>query len=153
MCSAQAHDIGQSAIGMQGLTSSKVQLKCKAWLLRGYMYRTKHRNGICWITLFRNVSLVEIIVQRTSKCTVWCLLFRVHLCYCWSVWLRSFTPWGHACVHVWCQERFVVLYYVWQEGTMVMVIFRSFWLSISVCLITFSIRGSCWHLSFWVWGQ
>jgi len=25
-------------------------------MLRGYMYRTKHRNGICRITLFSNVS-------------------------------------------------------------------------------------------------
>ena len=33
-------------------------------MLRGYMYRTKHRNGICRITLFSNVSLVSNVIRQ-----------------------------------------------------------------------------------------
>jgi len=41
------------------------------WLLRGYMYRTKHRNGICQITLFSNVSLASpAYCTRQGKTTL-----------------------------------------------------------------------------------
>jgi len=41
-------------------------------LLRGYMYRTKHRNGICRITLFSNVS--TLVAQYT------CTLVAQYIC-------------------------------------------------------------------------
>jgi len=66
-----AQQEGSTCVGTasnQGTTSAhapptllmrELHVQGKGGVLRGYMYRTKHINGICRITLFSNVSLAS----------------------------------------------------------------------------------------------